>query len=66
MARMEAAAVAAEVQSAKETLRTQTASFCAQEEASAKRVTEHMEGCVQALASHTKAETSRVVGEVVQ
>ena len=38
IARMEAVVAAAEAQSAKETLRTQTASFSAQAEASAERV----------------------------
>ena len=64
--RMEAVAAAAEAKSVKELLQTQTAPFSMQAEASAERATEMMEGRVQALASHTKAQMSRVTGEVIQ
>ena len=56
-ARMEARVATTQAKSAKETMRTQTASFFVQVEASAEQVAEQMEGRLQALASHTKAQT---------
>ena len=65
-ARIEAAIVTAQAESAKETLRTQTASLSVQAEVSTERVAEWMEGRLQALASHTEAQMSQVAGEVIQ
>ena len=64
--RVEAVVAATEAKSAKEILQAQIASFSVQVEASAERAVEMMEGRVQALTSHTEAQTSRVTGEVIQ
>ena len=63
--RMEAAAAIAQAKSAKETMRTQAALFSAQAEVSAEQVAKQMEGRLQALASHTKAQTFQVTVEEV-
>ena len=63
---MEAAVVTAQAESAKETLRTQMASFSVQAEVSAEQVAERMEGWIQALASHAEAQMSQVAREVIQ
>ena len=65
MARIEAATVAAEAESAKGILQSQSASFSVQVEASAERAVERMEGCVQQLVLYTDAQTSRVAGKVI-
>ena len=65
MAWMEVAVAAAEAESAKGILQSQSASFSTQVEASAERAVERMEGCIQALALHTEAQTSRITGEVI-
>ena len=56
-ARIEAAAVAAEAESAKGTIRLQAASFSAQAEASAAKAVEVMEGRIQQLAHELGAYT---------
>ena len=62
---MEAAAANAQAESGKETLGTQTASFSVQAEASTERVADRMEGRLQALVSHAKAQMSQVAREVI-
>ena len=65
-ARMEVATATAEAESAREMLHNQTALFTVQAEASARRVTEVMEGRVQQLAVHTDAQMSCITKEVTQ
>ena len=65
-ARMEAAAAAAEAESAKGTIRSQAASLSAHAEASAAKAVEVMEGRVQQLAHESGVHTSCVAEEVTQ
>ena len=65
MARMEAAAVAAKVESAKRTIQSQAASFSVQAEASAVKAVEMMEGHVQQLVAHSDAQMSHVTREII-
>ena len=62
---MEAAAATAQAKSAKETMGTQTTSFCTQAKASAEQVAKQMEGRLQALTSHTDVQMLQVDVEVV-
>ena len=61
---MEAAAAAAEAESAKGTVLSQVASFIMQAEASAAKAVEVMEGRVQQLAHESGVHMSRVAEEV--